>query len=240
MRMQAALHLIYPPQCLCCDARVTTDFGLCGDCWRQTPFISGLVCDCCGIPLPGDEEDGPAVCDECLALARPWERARAAMLYDGKARQMVMGLKHADRMDLIRPAARWLHRAAAPLLRPDTLITPVPLHWLRLLKRRYNQAALLASELGRLTKLDHCPDLILRNRYTRNQGGRDRHARFASVEGAFRLHPRRAARIQDRHVLLVDDVLTSGATLAACAEALIEGGARSVDVVVLCRVAREG
>ena len=240
MRMQAAVRLIYPPQCLSCDALVTTDFGLCARCWRDTPFISGLVCDCCGTPLPGEEGGAPVQCDDCLAIARPWSRGRAVMLYRDNGRRLVMALKHGDRLDLARPAAGWLQRVAAPLLAPDTLIAPVPLHWLRLIRRRYNQSAVLAAALGRLCDLPHCPDLLLRSRNTRSQEGRDREGRFVNVEGAIRVNPRRDWQITGRPVLLVDDVMTSGATLAACADACLAAGAARVDVVVLCRVAKDG
>lgn len=240
MRLQAAVQLIYPSQCLSCDALVTSDFGLCPSCWRDTPFITGLVCDCCGAPLPGDNADEAVQCDDCLAIARPWSRGRAAMLYRDNARRMVMALKHGDRLDLAKPAAGWLARAAQPLLQPDTLITPVPVHWLRLIRRRYNQAALLSAALGRLVGLPHCPDLLIRSRNTRSQEGRDRSARFLNVEDAFRLNPRRDWQMQGRPVLLVDDVMTSGATLGACADALLAAGAARVDVVVMCRVAKEG
>ncbi|WP_149141757.1 ComF family protein [Gemmobacter caeruleus] len=240
MRLQAAVQLVYPPQCLSCDALVTTDFGLCAKCWRDTPFVTGLVCDCCGTPLPGDDAEGAVQCDECLSIARPWSRGRAAMLYRDNARQMVMALKHGDRLDLARPVAGWMYRAAGPLLQPDTLIAPVPLHWMRLVRRRYNQSALLASGLARLADLPHCPDLLIRRRNTRSQEGRDREGRFLNVEAAFRVNEKRSWQVQARPVLLVDDVMTSGATLGACADALLAAGAARVDVLVMCRVAKEG
>jgi ComF family protein len=238
--MQALVRLIYPPQCLSCEALVTSDFGLCSRCWRETPFISGLICDCCGAPLPGDDPGHSVQCDDCLVLARPWSRGRAAMLYRDNARRLVMAFKHGDRLDLARPAAGWLRRVAAPLLAPDTLIAPVPLHWLRLIRRRYNQSALLAEQLARLTDLPHCPDLLIRRRNTRSQEGRDREGRFANVEDAIRANPKRLWQMAGRPVLLVDDVMTSGATLGAAAEACLAAGAARVDVVVLARVAKEG
>ncbi len=237
--LQGALHLIYPPQCLSCDARVTSDFGLCGTCWRDTPFIGGMVCDLCGVPLPGTDDGTPAHCDDCLRVARPWSQGRAAMLYQDNARQMVLALKHGDRIDLARPAAGWLLKAAGPLLRPGMLVVPVPLHWLRLIKRRYNQSALLSRGLARLAGLDHCPDLLVRPRFTGSQDGRNREARFVNMADALTVHPRRRARVEGRHVLLVDDVMTSGATLAAGAEACVAAGAIGVSVVVLARVAKE-
>ena len=236
---RAVLQTLYPPQCLTCDALVTTDFGLCGPCWRDTPFIAGLVCDRCGAPLPG-EGDGHAVhCDDCLRIARPWSQGRAAMLYDQNGRKLILALKHGDRLDLARPGGKWLFNAAQPILRPDMLVAPVPLHWLRLLKRRYNQSALLAGALADMAGLDHVPDLLTRTRRTPSQDHRDREARFRNLSGALRVTVRHLGRLQRRHVLLVDDVMTSGATLAAGAEALIAAGAADVSVVVLARVAKD-
>jgi ComF family protein len=237
---QAALHMVYPPQCLSCGALVTTDFGLCGTCWRDTPFVSGLVCDQCGVPLPGEDNGKPEHCDDCLTIARPWSRGRAAMLYKDRGRSLVLALKHGDRMDLARPAAGWMLRAAAPILEPGMLVAPVPLHWVRLFKRRYNQSALLSAALARAAGLEHCPDLLQRRKATATQEGKGRDARFANMAGAIALHPKRGARVEGRHVLLVDDVMTSGATLAAAAEACVAGGAQAVSVVTMARVAKDG
>ncbi len=239
MNLQAALHLIYPPQCLTCHELVTTDFGLCGACWRDTPFITGLVCDKCGVPLPGHEADAGTLCDTCLTIARPWSRGRAAILYRENGRSLVLSLKHGDRLDLARPAAGWLLKAAEPILVPQMLVAPIPLHWTRLFKRRYNQAALLSAPLSKKAALDHCPDLLIRTRQTHSQEGRGLDGRFANMQGALALHPRHAAKVRGRHILLVDDVMTSGATLAAGAEACRAGGASEVSVLVLTRVAKD-
>jgi len=239
MRLQAALHLLYPPQCLSCGALVTTDFGLCGTCWRDTPFITGLVCDRCGVPLPGEDPGHPVLCDDCRTIARPWARGRAALLYKDNGRRIVLALKHGDRLDYARPAAGWMWRAAVPILVPDMVVVPVPLHWLRLLKRRYNQAALLSGALAKAAGLAHCPDLLARRRNTQSQEGRDRDGRFANLVDALRLNPARGHLIKGRPVLLVDDVMTSGATLAAATEACLASGATEVSVVVLARVAKD-
>ena len=239
MGLQGALHLIYPPQCLSCDALVTTDFGLCGECWRDTPFVDGLVCDQCGVPLPGEDPGHALRCDDCLTIARPWSQGRAALLYRDNARQIVLSLKHGDRLDLARPAAAWLMRAAAPMLKPGMVVVPIPLHWIRLFKRRYNQAAVLSTALARLASLEHCPDLLVRRRSTGSQEGRDRDGRFRNMHGSIAVHERRKHQIEGRHALLVDDVMTSGATLAAAAEACIAAGAIGVSVLVLARVAKD-
>ncbi|MBC2836074.1 ComF family protein [Paragemmobacter straminiformis] len=239
MGLQAALRLIYPPQCVNCGERVDSDFGLCGPCWRETGFIAGLVCETCGLPLPGEGEGEGAQCDDCLMLGRPWERGRAAFLYRDVGRKLVLGLKHADRTDLARPAGEWLHRAARPILQAGMLVAPVPLHWRRLFRRRYNQAALVSARLAHLAGLAHCPDLLQRVRPTGSQEGRDRAARFGNLAGAMRVHKRRVALAKGAHVLLVDDVMTSGATLTACAEACLAAGATRVSVAVLARVAKD-
>lgn len=240
MNMQALIALLYPPQCIGCGALVASDFGLCAACWRATPFISGLVCDCCGTPLPGDAAGGVAVCDDCLAIARPWRAGRSVMLYRDNGRRLVLALKHGDRMDLARPAAEWLLRAARPLLTPGMLVVPVPLHRWRLFHRRYNQAALLSAALARAGGLAHCPDALVRARPTGSQEGRSREERFRHLAGAMRVPPRRQAMVRGREVLVVDDVMTSGATFAAAAEACLAAGAAGVSVLSLARVAKAG
>lgn len=236
--MQSLIRLLYPAQCIACDELVQDDFALCPACWRDTPFITGLTCDACGTPLPGDTGE-TAHCDDCITLARPWHRGRAALVYRDRARDLILALKHSDRMDLAPAAARWLYRAAEPVLTEGMIVAPVPLHRLRLFTRRYNQSALLSSRLAQLARLDHCPDLLIRTRRTPPQDQKDRDARFRNLAGSIRAHPRRLHHLKNRDVLLVDDVMTSGATLAAAADACLAAGARRVSVAVLARVAKD-
>lgn len=227
------VHACYPPQCVACAALTDEDLALCGPCWREAGFLSGLVCDACGASLPG-EDAGLVHCDDCLRSPRPWSRGRAALPYAGPGRALVLRLKHGDRPDLAPALGLWLARAAAPLLVPGQVLVPVPLHWTRLLSRRYNQAALLAHAAGRALGLPVLPDALGRSRRTPSMGHLGRAARADAMAAAIR--PRRAL---GGPVLLIDDVMTSGATLAAAAEAATEAGATDVRVLVVARAQRE-
>ena len=235
-QFQTAVSLIYPPRCLGCGGLVGQDAGLCGPCWRETEFISGTVCEGCGVPLPGESDGFRIECDDCMATPRPWSQGRAALVYGGKARELVLALKHGDRLDIAPPAAVWMARVAEPLLQDSPLVCPVPLHWSRLLKRRYNQSAVLARALARRAGLQYCPDLLRRHRRTPSLDGRSRSERFRLLGDVIGVPPRKAPALSGRSVLLVDDVMTSGATLSACADACLRAGAEEVRIVVLARV----
>ncbi|MEX0283362.1 MAG: double zinc ribbon domain-containing protein [Paracoccaceae bacterium] len=237
--IQAVLHTLYPPSCVSCGELVESEFGLCGHCWRDMPFISGPVCDSCGVPLPGPVDGHRLECDACMQTPRSWRMGRAAMLYSGTGRKMVLGLKHGDRQDIARPAGQWLAQAAKPLIQPDMVIAPVPLHRFRLLRRRYNQSALLSRAVATRLNLTHCPDLLVRTRQTPSLDRRTREERTEILSGAIAVHPGRTGQIKDRPVLIVDDVMTSGATLEACSTACLVGGASDVFVLVLARVAND-
>jgi len=237
--MQSALAMLYPAQCVGCGEPVQETHGLCGKCWAETPFVTGHVCDKCGCPLPGDGDGMADLCDDCMELARPWSRGRAALIYDGQGRRFVMGIKYYDRLDLVPPAASWMARAARPFLTADLLVVPVPAHWTRVFKRRYNQAAELARALARETGLDVAPTALLRPTRTPKQDRKSREERFANLAGRIVPHPKWGGALKDRSVLLVDDVFTSGATLGAAAEACLTAGAREVFVLALARAVKE-
>ena len=228
---------VYPPRCLACTAATDAARGLCPACWADTHFIAGTACRKCGVPLVGDAgaED---VCESCARHPPAWDRGAAALLYAGAGRRMVLALKHGDRLDMVRPLAAWMARAGRTLLAEADVVAPVPLHWRRLVMRRYNQSAELARRLGRDAGRPVVPDLLARRRATSPQsGGRD--GRAANQAGAFAIAPRHAGLVAGKRVLLVDDVLTSGATLSACADTLRAAGAAGVDALALARVAFE-
>jgi ComF family protein len=237
MRLQTLLRAVFLPECLNCGAQVEGEFALCGTCWADTPFIFGSACDLCGKALPGQTPDGERlVCDECHHIARPWEKGRAVMGYSGVGRSLVLGLKHGDRAEVARAAGPWLARAGADLLSDDPVLVPVPLHRWRLARRRFNQSALLVQALARVAGTQAAVQALVRTRATPSQDGRDRNARFVNVAEAIRPHPRHGRVLRDRVVVLVDDVMTSGATLAAASEACRMAGATQVRVLALARV----
>ncbi|MCR9088983.1 MAG: double zinc ribbon domain-containing protein [Rhodobacteraceae bacterium] len=236
--LQAALKMIFPDQCLLCGALTDCANGLCPGCWRDTPFLLTRGCVLCGAPILGDEDGTDARCDECHADGRPWDRGASVMLYRGTARRLVMAIKHGDRLDLLPRLAAWMVPKARPLAPPGTLIVPVPIHWRRLLRRRHNQAAGLARPLAAALDCPCLPDALIRLRATPLQRKMTHEERAALQLGSVAPAPLWRDRLKDQNILLVDDVMTTGATLAACAAACYAAGAREVSVVTLARVAR--
>ncbi|MEI6162495.1 MAG: ComF family protein, partial [Roseococcus sp.] len=175
-------------------------------------------------------------CEACVTAPPAFTAARAALRYDEGAKALILPFKHRDRTELAAPLARHMARAGAELLRRADLLLPVPLHRWRLFRRRHNQAALLAARLAQLTGKPHAPMLLRRLRATAPLGELGAREREAVLEGAFGLAPGATSRLGGRRVLLVDDVLTSGATADACARVLREGGAAEVMVLAAARV----
>ncbi len=232
------LEMIYPARCMGCEVYTDGAQGLCPDCWSKTFFITGAACKQCGTPLPGEGTD--LLCDSCITFPPAWNHGAAAVIYAEGGRKMVLALKRGDRLDLAPALARWMHSPAKPLLKRADIIAPVPLHRWRLLRRKFNQSAELARHLARFSGQYCLPDLINRQRRTPSQDGLNRAERMDNQRGAFRISKRHMPALKGKSVLLVDDVMTTGATLSACAEALFAAGASNVDVIVLARVERGG
>ncbi len=232
-----ALDALLPPQCLSCGALVDSPGVLCAACWDKVAFPGPPQCAACGWPFEFDSGAG-ALCAACVRRRPVYRRARAVMVYGDTSRRLILAFKYGDRTDAAPAFGRWLARAGKELIAEAEVIVPVPLHWTRLFSRLYNQAALLAHALGKQSGLPVACDLLVRRKPTPSQGRLSPSARRRNVRGAFAVRPSRRGRLEGRRVLLVDDVLTTGATAAACARTLLRAGAASVDVLTLARVVR--
>jgi ComF family protein len=229
------LDQLYPPVCLSCDSPVAIADTLCMACFRALRPITAPHCPVLGLPF--DVSLGPdAVSAEAIANPPNFDRARSAVVYNAIARALVGKLKYGDRPELARFCARLVAQAGHELWGPDAVLVPVPLHRVRQFSRRYNQSTELARTLGRLTGLGVDPGLVIRKRNTRHQVGLTGDARRRNVAGAFAPHPDLLLRLRGRRVIIVDDVITTGATVSAVTKALKSGGAAHVDVVSFARV----
>lgn len=230
----AALDLTLPTLCVACREPVDGE-GVCAACWTRLSFIAPPYCPRLGIPFSAD----PGVdmlSSQALAHPPAYRRARAAVRYDDVARMLVHGLKYQDRTDLAPVMGRWMARAGAELLEQADLLVPVPLHWRRGFARRFNQAGALARAIAATARVPAVADRLARIRPTAQQIGLSRAARAANVQNAFEVPAGRKATLAGRRVVLIDDVLTTGATAEACARALTRAGAAEVDVLVFARV----
>lgn len=228
---------ILPPTCHGCGAVVADAQTLCAPCWTKLTFLGRPCCEACGYPFDYEVSD-QTYCGACARELPPFGRARAALLYDDRSRDLVLGFKHADKTEATQLFAKWMLSVGRELLEDADVIVPIPLHWTRLFWRRYNQAALLAHGLGRLADMAVCADGLVRKRKTPSQGRFGRLGRARNVQGAFAVHPRRAGTLKGKRVVLVDDVFTTGATVRAAAKVLKRAGCADVDVLVLARVVR--
>ena len=231
---RVVLDAALPPLCPACRRPVADDGGLCPGCWSQLSFITPPYCERLGIPFAYDP--GPGVLSmQAIADPPAYQRARAAVRYDEIARTLVHALKYGDRLDLAPTLGRWMVQAGAPLLAEADALVPVPLHWRRLWWRRFNQSAALAEVVAARVKLP-VAHALARVKATRQQVGLTASERALNVQGAFRVREQARADVKGRRLVIVDDVLTSGATIDACSRVLLRAGAAAVDVLVFARV----
>jgi ComF family protein len=229
-----ALDVALPTLCVACREPVDGE-GVCAECWTKLSFIAQPYCPRLGIPFVYDP--GPEMLSmEAISNPPAYARARAAVRYDDVARTLVHALKYQDRTDLAPAMGRWMARAGHDLLDEADVLVPVPLHWRRAWRRRYNQSGALARVIERQTGVKVAPEALRRIRPTEQQIGLSRTQRASNVQGAFKVAADRQFLIAGRRVVLIDDVLTSGATVDACARALLRAKAASVDVLVFARV----
>ena len=232
---------VFPARCPACLSEGTENRHLCPDCWAECHFSSGLCCYLCGVPvsahLPFERADSLLVCESCNSYPPPWSTGVCVAHYTGPVRKMILGLKHGDRQDAGVALGDWLAHSTAQCVNKNAIVVPVPLHRFRFLRRKFNQSALLGRRVAKLLKLEWVPDGLIRKKQTRMQKGMKRQERFENQRGAIGVHPARKDMLIGRHVLIIDDVMTTGATLSACTVACLAAGAETVMIGVVARVA---
>lgn len=237
--MNRLLDFLIPPHCVSCHGSMESDQGLCGACWRQIHFISNPYCHTCGLPLPfGDDNPTTMLCGPCTLEPPPYDLGRSCVAYDAHSKDLILRFKHGDHTSLTPFFVKWLEQTGKEIMVDVKFILPVPLHWTRLLKRRYNQAALLSKGLSHKTGIPYLPTTLKRIRATPPQGHLSKEERQKNVENSFSVSDKGANILEGQQVLLIDDVLTSGATIHACTKVLKNAGVTKVSVLTLARVVR--
>jgi ComF family protein len=234
---RAATDLVFPPACLNCREATDVAGSLCATCWSKVRFIDRPFCDRLGTPFAVDLGDAGLLSPEAVANPPVYARARAvARFEDGPVRQLVHRLKYSDRMELAKPLGAWMARAGTELLVDADLLVPIPLHRHRLMSRRFNQANALAQTISAASGVRVDPFVLARVKHTKSQVGLSRSQRALNLQGAFRVPDDMAGQVEGRAIVLVDDVMTSGATVNAASRALLRAKAKRVDVLVFARV----
>ena len=235
-----AVDFIMPPRCIVTGDIVDAQGMISPAAWGALNFISDPQCHRCGFPF--DFDDGQAregnICAACMKEPPVFNKARSALVYDDASRNVILSFKHADQTLSVPSFIPWLNRAGSEVLASADYLVPVPLHRWRLLRRRFNQSGLIAQYLSRDTKIPALLDCLSRTRATVTQGHLHADQRKKNVKNAFAVHPKHIDRIKNKHLVLIDDVYTTGSTVSECAKVLLKAGAASVNILTLARVVR--
>ena len=231
--VRQSLDLLFPPQCGLCREIIADNGEICGDCWQKLNFISDPLCNQCGYPHEFDM-GAEAQCAACMANPPEFHGHRSALYYDEHSKRLVTDLKYYDKPIMVRRLAQWMSQSAPDwLMKENVLLIPIPLHRYRLWKRKYNQSALLAKEIARQYKLEVALEGVIRIRNSPPQASLPRTKRLGNLKNTFMLHPKLEAK--NRTIILVDDVMTTGATINACAKLLKKAGASRILCITLAR-----
>lgn len=230
------INILLPPRCVKCGKIITSADGLCEDCFNEVNFITHPFCAKCGMPFENAPNAKDLLCGHCIQDTKsPFHLSRSALKYDDNSKPLILAFKFMDKTENARVFAKWMKIAGEDIFASGVdLIIPIPLHYTRLVKRRYNQSAILASELSKLTGLMVDYDSVVRHIKTRPQVEFSGHARVKNVQGVFSI--KHLDKIKGQRILLLDDVMTTGSTLKECAKALLKAGAKSVDTLTVARV----
>lgn len=233
--MKKIIDLILPPRCVQCGIHIFTTPGLCATCWEKIHFIDHPLCQKCGIPFEIADLHS-SICLTCCHNMPSFNQMRSVFPYDDNSKPLILKFKHGDALHLMPLLVQWLHQAGQTLLAQCDVLVPVPLHWIRLWHRGYNQAALLAQGLSQMTGKIYLPHVLRRHRRTASQGTKNSQQRHHNVKKSFSIKSSQTDRVCNKNILLIDDVYTSGATIQECVKVLKKNGANQVDILTLARV----
>lgn len=232
-----ALNTILPPRCVLSGDMVDQQGMISPQSWAQLDFIHDPLCQSCGAPFGYEVQQG-AHCASCIDYPPPFDSARAALKYNDASRNLVLGFKHADKTHGALAFVPWLKTAGRDMLSSADALIPVPLHRWRLLKRRYNQSAIIGHYLSKDTKIPMLHDALIRTRYTPVQGHMSHDERRKNVRKAFIANPVHEDDIKDKTLVLIDDVYTTGSTVKECTKALRKAGAKKIHILTLTRTVK--
>ncbi|MDR0631747.1 MAG: ComF family protein [Holosporaceae bacterium] len=225
-------NICFPITCYNCGKIVDSE-GLCQECWKKIRWIGDPKCKICGVPF---EIDACALCPNCLRKKPHFDRAVSVFEYDSFSKIMILKFKHGDKTHICRQLSTWMYRVAQDAIKNADVIIPVPIHFLKRLKRKYNQSELLARELGKLSGIPYEPRILQKEKPTPQQEGLSRNMRLKNINGSFGVDSRYFSTLFKKTVVLVDDVLTTGATINECSKILKKHGAEKVIVLTIARV----
>jgi ComF family protein len=242
--LKRGIDLILPPRCPVNGTIVDSVGAISPQAWKELTFISSPHCPCCGIPFAVENDAvfplmADYLCGQCLSTPRHFEKSKSLLVYDDGSRKMILSFKHADAPHLHTTLAPLLVNLGKDFLNPDSVLVPIPLHWRRLVSRRYNQSAILANAMSKISGVICWPDVLMRVRHTPPQGHKSAKDRYQNVAGAFEINSIYQDKLNDKKIVLIDDVFTTGATLDECAKVLKSAGVKSVNLLTLARVTKE-
>lgn len=234
------IDCVIPPRCVVTGDIVDAQGTLSPQAWGHLHFISDPQCDSCGYPFDFDmaEEGAGGLCAACHKSRPYYQQARSCVVYNDASRDMILSFKHGDQTQSVPVFIPWLYRTGKDFWEEADYIIPVPLHRWRLLKRRFNQSAIIANYLSKKTKIPALLNCLQRVRATETQGHLQAAQRKRNVKNAFDIHPKHKAQLKGKKIVLIDDVYTTGATVNECTRALLKAGVSRVDVLTIARVVK--
>ena len=238
--MQKLIDVVLPPRCPITGEIVDSQGTVSATGWKDLSFITSPYCHQCGFPFDFAQENDAAVnlCGACIANPPIYDHARSALVYNDQSRDFILGFKHGDQTHAVVAMVPWLYQAGGEFWGDTNIILPVPLHRWRLLRRRYNQAALMGAVISKRVKIPFLPDGLIRTRSTPVQGHLNASERHKNVASAFSVHPKHKDAFLGKNVVIVDDVYTTGSTVNECAKVLKRAGANKVYVLTLAKVVK--